>query len=70
MCDCAMKESFFSYSGAAAGYLQHSKPVAFNSDKHGIVRFNAGDTLTQFGCAMQNLANRLGLHPLSDNGKP
>jgi len=57
----AANESFFSYSEAAEGYFrQHGKPVAFYSDKHGIFRVNipsagAGDALTQFGRAMQDL---------------
>jgi transposase len=57
----AVNESFFSYSEAAEGYFrQHGKPVAFYSDKHGIFRVNlpstgAGDALTQFGRAMQDL---------------
>jgi transposase len=54
-------ESFFSYAVAADGYFkQHGKPAAFYSDKHGIFRVNhpsagAGDALTQFGRAMQEL---------------
>jgi len=54
-------ESFFSYCTAADGYFrQHGKPVAFYSDKHGIFRVNTpsvgqGDSLTQFGRAMQEL---------------
>lgn len=54
-------ESFFSYVQAAEGYFRHSgKPVAFYSDRHGIFRVNvpsigAGDALTQFGRAMQEL---------------
>lgn len=54
-------ESFFSYCQAAEGYFKHyGKPVAFYSDKHGIFRVNvpsagAGDALTQFGRAMQEL---------------
>jgi transposase len=57
----AVNESFFSYSEAAEGYFrQHGKPVAFYSDKHSIFRVNlpstgAGDALTQFGRAMQDL---------------
>lgn len=57
----AKNESFFSYSEAAQGYFrQHGKPVAFYSDKHGIFRVNLsstgrGDSLTQFGRAMQDL---------------
>ena len=54
-------ESFFSYCQAAEGYLRHQgKPIAFYSDKHGIFRVNlpstgAGEALTQFGRAMQEL---------------
>jgi hypothetical protein len=54
-------ESFFSYCQAAEGsFQQHGKPVAFYSDKHGIFRVNvpstgAGEALTQFGRAMQEL---------------
>jgi len=54
-------ESFFSYAQAAKGYFkQYGKPVAFYSDKHGIFRVNvssigAGEALTQFGRAMQEL---------------
>jgi transposase len=54
-------ESFFSYCTAADGYFrQYGKPVAFYSDKHGIFRVNTpsvgqGDSLTQFGRAMQEL---------------
>lgn len=54
-------ESFFSYCQAAEGYFRHyGKPVAFYSDKHGIFRVNlpstgAGEALTQFGRAMQEL---------------
>jgi transposase len=54
-------ESFFSYSQAAEGYFRQSgKPVAFYSDKLGVFRVNlpsrgAGDALTQFGRAMQEL---------------
>ena len=54
-------ESFFSYCQAAEGYFKrYSKPVAFYSDKHGIFRVNlpstgAGEALTQFGRAMQEL---------------
>jgi transposase len=54
-------ESFFSYCQAAEGYFrQFGKPVAFYSDKHGIFRVNvpsrgAGEALTQFGRAMQEL---------------
>jgi transposase len=55
-------ESFFSYAQAAEGYFQqYGKPVAFYSDKLGVFRVNvpsrgAGDALTQFGRAMQELA--------------
>lgn len=54
-------ESFFSYCQAVEGYFQqYGKPVAFYSDKHGIFRVNvpstgAGEALTQFGRAMQDL---------------
>jgi transposase len=54
-------ESFFSYCQAAESYFKlYGKPVAFYSDKHGIFRVNvpstgAGETLTQFGRAMQEL---------------
>lgn len=54
-------ESFFSYAQAAEDYFRRcGKPVAFYSDKHGIFRVNlpstgAGDALTQFGRAMQEL---------------
>ncbi len=54
-------ESFFSYAEASRGYIErHGKPVAFYSDKHGIFRVNQpsvgiGDSLTQFGRAMQEL---------------
>ena len=54
-------ESFFSYAEAAEEYFRRcGKPVAFYSDKHGIFRVNlpsagAGDALTQFGRAMQEL---------------
>jgi transposase len=54
-------ESFFSYCTAADGYFrQYGKPVAFYSDKHGVFRVNTpsvgqGDSLTQFGRAMQEL---------------
>ena len=55
------QESFFSYCQAAEGYFrQHGKPVAFYSDKLGVFRVNvpsrgAGEALTQFGRAMQEL---------------
>jgi transposase len=54
-------ESFFSYAAAAQGYFERcGKPVAFYSDKHGVFRVNipnqgAGENLTQFGRAMQDL---------------
>jgi transposase len=54
-------ESFFSYCQAAEGYFKrYGKPVAFYSDRHGIFRVNvpstgAGEALTQFGRAMQEL---------------
>jgi hypothetical protein len=54
-------ESFFSYCQAAEGYFQrYGKPVTFYSDRHGIFRVNvpstgAGEALTQFGRAMQEL---------------
>jgi hypothetical protein len=54
-------ESFFGYCQAAEGYFRQSgKPVAFYSDRHGIFRVNvpstgAGEALTQFGRAMQEL---------------
>jgi transposase len=54
-------ESFFSYAQAARAYFErYGKPVAFYSDKHGIFRVNqpsvgAGEALTQFGRAMQQL---------------
>ena len=54
-------ESFFSYAAASRAYIErHGKPVAFYSDKHGIFRVNqpsvgAGENLTQFGRAMQEL---------------
>lgn len=57
----ADNESFFSYSQAAADYFQRQgKPVALYSDKHGVFRVNqasvgAGEALTQFGRAMQDL---------------
>ncbi len=55
------QESFFSYCQAAEGYFKQSgKPVAFYSDKLGVFRVNlpsrgAGEALTQFGRAMQEL---------------
>lgn len=54
-------ESFFSYCQAAESYFKlYGKPVAFYSDKHSIFRVNlpssgAGEALTQFGRAMQEL---------------
>jgi transposase len=55
-------ESFFSYDQAAEGYFRRcGKPVAFYSDnKNSIFRVNvpctgAGEALTQFGRAMQEL---------------
>jgi transposase len=54
-------ESFFSYCQAAEGYFrQAGKPMAFYSDKNSIFRVNvpsasAGEALTQFGRAMQEL---------------
>lgn len=54
-------ESFFSYCQAAEGYFQqYGKPVALYSDKLGVFRVNvpsraAGEALTQFGRAMQEL---------------
>ncbi|HLO18520.1 MAG TPA: ISNCY family transposase [Anaerolineales bacterium] len=54
-------ESFFSYCEVAESYFQqYGKPVAFYSDKNSIFRVNvpstgAGEALTQFGRAMQEL---------------
>lgn len=54
-------ESFFTYAEASKAYFErHGKPVALYSDKHGIFRVNqpsigAGESLTQFGRAMQEL---------------
>jgi hypothetical protein len=54
-------ESFFAYAEASKSYFErHGKPVAFYSDKHSIFRVNqpgvgAGESLTQFGRAMQDL---------------
>ena len=54
-------ESFFSYCQAAEGYFRRwGKPMAFYSDKNSIFRVNvpsisAGEALTQFGRAMQEL---------------
>jgi transposase len=55
------RESFFSYSQAAAGYFKRvGKPVAFYSDKHSVFRVNqpsvgSRDAITQFARAMQEL---------------
>ena len=54
-------ESFFAYAEASKAYFErHGKPVALYSDKHSIFRVNqnsigAGESLTQFGRAMQEL---------------
>lgn len=54
-------ESFFGYCEAARHYFErYGKPGAFYSDKHGIFHLNlpkvtAGDGLTDFGRAMQEL---------------
>lgn len=54
-------ETTFSYFAATRRYLiQHGKPLAFYSDKHGIFRVNAeaavtGTGLSQFGRAMTEL---------------
>jgi hypothetical protein len=54
-------ESAFDYFRATRAYLEvHGKPVAFYSDKHGIFRVNAkdtvgGDRITQFGRALMDL---------------
>jgi hypothetical protein len=54
-------ESFFTYAEASKAYFErHGKPVTLYSDKHGIFRVNqnsigAGESLTQFGRAMQEL---------------
>jgi transposase len=54
-------ESFHSYASLVKAYFErYGKPVAFYSDKHGIFRVNqasvsAGEALTQFGRAMQDL---------------
>lgn len=54
-------ESFFSYCQATEGsFKQNGKPIAFYSDKNSIFRVNgpstgAGNALTQFGRAMQEL---------------
>ena len=54
-------ESFHSYACLVKAYFErYGKPVAFYSDKHGIFRVNqasvsAGEALTQFGRAMQDL---------------
>lgn len=58
-------ESFFSYAQAAEGYFKdYGKSVALYSDRHGIFRVNvpsrgAGEALTQFGRAMQELDIRI-----------
>ena len=55
------QESFHSYASLAKSYFErYGKPVAFYSDKHGVFRVNqvssgAGDAVTQFGRAMQEL---------------
>jgi len=55
------QESFHGYARMIKPYLEkYGKPVAFYSDKHGIFRVNQasvgkGDTITQFGRAMQSL---------------
>lgn len=57
----APHESFFGYCEAARHYFErYGKPGAFYSDKHGIFHLNhpkalAGDGLTAFGRAMQEL---------------
>jgi hypothetical protein len=57
----ARSESTFDYFQATRDYiLQHSKPVAFYSDKHAIFRVNksdakGGDGMTQFGRALHEL---------------
>lgn len=57
----AEQESFHSYAALAKAYFErYGRPVAFYSDKHGIFRVNqvsvgAGDAVTQFGRAMQDL---------------
>jgi transposase len=57
----AEHESFHSYASLAKAYFErYGKPVAFYSDKHGVFRVNqvsigAGDAVTQFGRAMQEL---------------
>ena len=54
-------ESTFDYFRTTRAYLEaHGKPVAFYSDKHGIFRVNAKDTMggagvTQFGRALSEL---------------
>ncbi len=61
----AQSESFFSYCQGARNYFaRHGKPTAFYSDKHGVFRVNmpnngAGDNLTQFGRAMQELGIKI-----------
>jgi transposase len=55
------QESFHNYARMVKAYLEcYGRPVAFYSDKHGIFRVNlpsvgAGEALTQFGRAMQEL---------------
>jgi transposase len=55
------EESFFGYCGLLRQYLgTHGRPAGLYTDKHGIFRVNipnasAGDNLTQFGRAMQEL---------------
>jgi transposase len=55
-------ESFFAYCEASRHYFErYGKPLAFYSDKHGVFHVNtpqsagAGDGITQFGRAMQEL---------------
>lgn len=58
-------ESFFGYCEATRHYLdRYGKPGTFYSDKHGIFHLNnpkltAGDGLTDFGRAMQELGIRI-----------
>jgi transposase len=55
------EETFFGYCTLLRQYLEaHGRPAALYTDKHGIFRVNlpnasAGDNLTQFGRAMQEL---------------
>jgi hypothetical protein len=55
------QESFHNYARMVKVYLEcYGRPVAFYSDKHGVFRVNlpsvgAGEALTQFGRAMQEL---------------